>query len=50
MSLPNLDKLAVEGMHAITHLSPKYQAMRTPENGWFIEEAGMAQLDDIVAR
>jgi len=35
-------------MHAITHLSPKYEAMRTPENGWTIEEAGMAQLDDIV--
>jgi len=26
----------------------KYEAMRTPENGWSIEEAGMAQLDDIV--
>jgi len=35
-------------MHAVTHLSPKYEAMRTPENGWTIEEAGMAQLDDIV--
>jgi len=35
-------------MHAITHLSPKYEAMRTPENNWTIEEAGMAQLDDIV--
>jgi arylsulfatase len=35
-------------MHVVTHLSPKYQAMRTPENGWSIEEAGMAQLDDIV--
>jgi len=35
-------------MHAITHLSPKYEAMRTPENDWTIEEAGMAQLDDIV--
>jgi arylsulfatase A-like enzyme len=35
-------------MHVITHLSPKYEAMRTPENGWTIEEAGMAQLDDIV--
>jgi arylsulfatase A-like enzyme len=34
-------------MHVITHLSPKYEAMRTPENGWSIEEAGMAQLDDI---
>ena len=35
-------------MHVVTHLSPKYEAMRTPENGWSIEEAGMAQLDDIV--
>src|SRR3984957_18144225 len=35
-------------MHVVTHLSPKYEGMRTPENGWSIEEAGMAQLDDIV--
>ena len=35
-------------MHVITHLSPKYDAMRTPENGWSTEEAGMAQLDDVV--
>ena len=35
-------------MHVITHLSPKYEAMRTAENGWSTEEAGMAQLDDIV--
>jgi arylsulfatase A-like enzyme len=35
-------------MHVVTHLSEKYEAMRTPENGWSIEEAGMAQLDDIV--
>jgi len=35
-------------MHVVTHLSPKYQAMRTPENGWGVYEAGMAQLDDIV--
>jgi arylsulfatase A-like enzyme len=35
-------------MHVVTHLSPKYQAMRTSENGWTIHEAGMAQLDDIV--
>jgi len=35
-------------MHAVTHLSPKYEAMRTAENGWTIEEAGMAQVDDIV--
>jgi arylsulfatase len=35
-------------MHVVTHLSPKYQKMRNSENGWTIEEAGMAQLDDIV--
>jgi len=35
-------------MHVVTHLSDKYDKMRTPENGWTIEEAGMAQLDDIV--
>jgi arylsulfatase len=35
-------------MHVYTHLSEKYEAMRTPENGWTLEEAGMAQLDDIV--
>ena len=35
-------------MHVVTHLSDKYEKLRTPENGWSIEEAGMAQLDDIV--
>jgi arylsulfatase len=35
-------------MHVVTHLSPKYEAMRTSENGWSIEEAGMVQLDDDV--
>jgi arylsulfatase len=35
-------------MHVVTHLSPKYEAMRTAENGWSIQEAGMAQLDDVV--
>jgi arylsulfatase A-like enzyme len=35
-------------MHVVTHLAEKYEAMRTPENGWSIEEAGMAQLDDVV--
>ncbi|UOA09383.1 arylsulfatase [Methylobacter sp. S3L5C] len=33
-------------MHIVTHLSEKYQALRTAQNGWSIEEAGMAQLDD----
>jgi arylsulfatase len=35
-------------MHVVTHLSPKYEGMRNSQNGWSIEEAGMAQLDDIV--
>jgi arylsulfatase len=33
-------------MHIVTHLSPKYEAMRNSVNGWSEEEAGMAQLDD----
>jgi len=33
-------------MHIVTHLSPKYEALRTSENGWSEEEAGMAQMDD----
>jgi len=35
-------------MHVFTYLSPEYQALRTPENGWSMQEAGMAQFDDIV--
>ncbi len=35
-------------MHVVTHLSEKYESMRNSKNGWSIEEAGMAQLDDIV--
>jgi arylsulfatase A-like enzyme len=35
-------------MHVITHLSEKYESMRTPQNGWGVYEAGMAQLDDVV--
>jgi len=35
-------------MHVVTHLSPKYEAMRNSDNGWTVHEAGMAQLDDIV--
>jgi arylsulfatase len=35
-------------MHVVTHLSPKYEALRTAENGWSVSEAGFAQLDDIV--
>jgi len=35
-------------MHVYTHLSPKYEALRNGENGWSIQEAGMAQFDDII--
>ncbi len=35
-------------MHVVTHLSDKYTARRTAENGWSVQEAGMSQLDDIV--
>jgi arylsulfatase A-like enzyme len=35
-------------MHIVTHLSDKYEKLRTAENGWSIHEAGMAQLDDDV--
>jgi arylsulfatase A-like enzyme len=35
-------------MHVVTHLSPKYEAMRNSENGWTVQEAGMAQFDDNV--
>jgi arylsulfatase A-like enzyme len=35
-------------MHVVTHLSEKYASMRNSENGWSIQEAGMAQLDDVV--
>ena len=57
MSLNFVDKAKRDGkpffvwlnptrMHIVTHLSPKYEAMRNAENGWSEEEAGMAQLDD----
>jgi len=35
-------------MHVTTHLSPKYEGMRNSKNGWTIQEAGMAELDDEV--
>ncbi len=35
-------------MHIVTRLSEKYEKTRTPQNGWSVYEAGMAQLDDIV--
>jgi len=36
-------------MHIVTHLSPKWEATRNSQNGWTEQEAGMAQLDQIVA-
>ncbi len=35
-------------MHIYTHLSPKYNALRNSTTGYGLQEAGMAQLDDIV--
>ncbi len=35
-------------MHVVTHLSDKYEKTRTPQNGWTLYEAGMAELDDLV--
>ena len=35
-------------MHVVTHLSEKYEKLRDSKNGWSLQEAGMAQLDDIV--
>jgi len=59
LSFKWLDKVKAEGkpfflwlnptrMHVVTHLSPKYQALRNSKNGWSLQEAGMAQLDDDV--
>ncbi len=58
-SLKFMDKAKADGkpffvwlnptrMHIYTHLSPKYQAMRNPDTGYGLYEAGMTQLDDIV--
>ena len=35
-------------MHVFTYLSPHYESLITPENGWSLQEAGMAQFDDII--
>ena len=59
MSFKFLDKAKADGkpfflwlnptrMHVVTHLSEKYEGMRNSENGWSLQEAGMAQLDDVV--
>src|SRR5271156_1198118 len=34
-------------VHVNTHLSPKYEALRTPQSGYGMQEAAMAQLDDV---
>src|SRR5271169_749828 len=34
--------------HVISHLSPKYSAKLTGDNGWYLEEGVMSQLDDVV--
>jgi arylsulfatase A-like enzyme len=34
--------------HIVSHLSGKYAAKMTGENSWYLEEAVMAQLDDVV--
>src|SRR5262245_732796 len=35
-------------MHVVTHLSEKYDKLRTSKNSWGIYEAGLAQFDDVV--
>jgi len=32
--------------HVLTHLSPKYEAMRNPETDFGLEEAALKQMDD----
>jgi arylsulfatase len=35
-------------VHVISHLSPKYAAKLNGDNGWYLEEGVMSQLDDVV--
>jgi arylsulfatase A-like enzyme len=35
-------------MHVVTHLAEKYKKLRNSENGWSLQEAGMAEFDDII--
>ena len=35
-------------MHVYTHLADEYLDRITPENGWTLQEAGMAEFDDVV--
>src|SRR4051812_1166865 len=59
LSFKFLDKAKADGkpfflylnptrMHVVTHLSEKYLRLRNSKNGWSLQEASMAQLDDIV--
>jgi arylsulfatase len=34
--------------HVLTHLSPKYGAMRNPQTDFGLEEAALKQMDDNV--
>jgi len=35
-------------VHVFSYLSPKYQALMNPQSGYNVEEAAMAQIDDVV--
>jgi arylsulfatase len=35
-------------MHVFTYLPPKYQALMNPTSNYNVEEAGMAQMDDVI--
>jgi arylsulfatase A-like enzyme len=35
-------------MHVFTYLSPHYKSLMTTDNKWSMQEAGMAQFDDII--
>ena len=37
-------------MHVETHLSPEYEGRRNGQDGWTVQEAGMAQMDDNIGR
>jgi arylsulfatase A-like enzyme len=37
-------------MHVFTYIPPKYQAMMNHESNYNLEEAGMAQMDDMIGR
>jgi arylsulfatase len=42
--------LAPSRVHIFTHLSPEYEKTMTSENGWYVEEAAMVELDDTVGK